>query len=436
MNDIFRVSADGRHADGGERRPLHAGVLVRAVAGGRQHAGIHRDRSHLNGLVAERPQPHRREPDLVGAPERRVAALRGGDEGRRPRRVADVERRREGVVLRVGQERERKHLDHPADWRRGEGRDVVHRRARDLADDRVRWKDDRVRARLRRLVARRRDGEGGARADHASRRRGVAGGRASDAVAGFSVARAVAGREEGGVRRARRRFRRVGARRRRGRAHHDNSGARVAARVGARQPPAGLCLEPRRAGAPLRLRFRRAHRDQAHRRPAGRCFADVVARRQIDRVRPRRQGTARDGRGDEAGPRDRHGPARPAAVPHRAADRLVARRPVDRVPQRRRGPVSESEYRFRERRRRKTHRVPLERIRQHDRVEPGRDVSAVRFVAAHGASGIGPRRPGAEDAAVPRRSVPRSLRAVAARHAGPAGAAARGAAARQRDAAR
>ncbi len=50
--------------------------------------------------------------------------------------------------------------------------------------------------------------------------------------------------------------------------------------------------------------------------------------------------------------------------------------------------------------------------------------------------GIGARRPGAEDAAVPRRPVPRPLRSVAARHAGPTGSAARGASARQRDAAR
>ncbi len=62
----------------------------------------------------------------------------------------------------------------------------------------------------------------------------------------------------------------------------------VAARVGARQPAAGVRLERATAGHIFLYDFGARTETQAHRRPANDVAPRVVAGRQIDRVRPRR----------------------------------------------------------------------------------------------------------------------------------------------------
>ena len=238
-------------------------VLVRAVAGGRQHARLHRDGPHLDGLVAQGPQPHRREPDLARAPRRRAAALRGGS-----RRTTRATRGRCGAPTASASttcptRAARENIwTVPSPAARPRQLTTLPRRPRRLADHRVRRQDDRLRARLRRLDARRRHRQG------APKCRSRCAARAATPVVEHTtlthrlpVARAVARRKKvafvahGDV---------FAASARDGGeadAHHDDARARDAARVGAGQPPARLRLEPRRTDAPVRLRFRHAHRD-------------------------------------------------------------------------------------------------------------------------------------------------------------------------------
>ncbi len=106
MNDVFRVSADGRHADGGERRSLHAGVLVRAVAGRTQHDRIHGDGASRPATGGGTATATRRERDLAGAPRaaqspRYEAVTKDDARDAWPMWSGDGK----ALVLRVGQER-------------------------------------------------------------------------------------------------------------------------------------------------------------------------------------------------------------------------------------------------------------------------------------------------------------------------------------------
>ena len=125
----------------------------------------------------------------------------------------------------------------------------------------VRRQDDRVRARLRHLVARRRERQGGQvpitlrgasatrRVDHQTLTPGF------QWLALSPDGKKIAFVAHGDV------FAASAKRWRRGDAHHDVAGAGGRADVGAGQPAARVRLEPRRRDASLPLRLRRAHRD-------------------------------------------------------------------------------------------------------------------------------------------------------------------------------
>ena len=345
MNDIYRVSADGGtpmavSADRftqeywARRRPrtrtriAFTGAAARVDdGGGKGHSHLDESQIWLVHLGGESPH------------------VRGGHEGRA--RNAWPMWSGDGKTLYFVSDRggAREHLDEASRRRRRAAAHDVHRRPRALADDR--------RTTARRSCSSATSASGRSTSRPARRRevpitlRGasaVAGRRASDAHArAFSGSRCRPTERRSRspcTARSSRRRRATAARRRASRPRR-SSRAQLAWAPDSRRLV--YASSSRRREPPLSLRFRRAQR-----RPGSPTAG-------ANDVAPRGRRTARASRscaaakelrvldvGDEAGPRARHGPARPAAVPRRAADRLVARRQVDRLPRRRRGPVSES----------------------------------------------------------------------------------------------
>ena len=236
-----------RHADGGQRGPIHRRVLRGAVAR-RAARGVHARAATAPAQWWRKGHSHLDESEMWltarrGAPRRDYERLtERGAKQMWPMWSADGH----SLYLRVRPQRRAEHLDAAARRRRPAG-DALHRRPRAVADDLLRRPHDRLRARLRDVEARHRQRSGRARCR--SRKRGAAGGagaRARDAEQRLPGSRAVAGRPQGGVRRARRDLGGVGARRRRRRARDAQRRARIADRLAARQPPHRLRLGARR----------------------------------------------------------------------------------------------------------------------------------------------------------------------------------------------
>ena len=89
MTDVYRVSAERRHADAGGRRPLRHRVLRRAGAG-RRRGRDHRARVRGFAVVAQRPQSSRRERDLARSRLTRTSRSPGGAKDAWPMWVADA----------------------------------------------------------------------------------------------------------------------------------------------------------------------------------------------------------------------------------------------------------------------------------------------------------------------------------------------------------
>ena len=103
----------GRHADAGERRPLHERVLLVGLAR-RQIARLHGARHVVRAVVAQRAQSPRRVGNLGLARHRRgdpARELRARDRRRRERDVAHVGRGRAHHLLRLGQGRRAERLE-------------------------------------------------------------------------------------------------------------------------------------------------------------------------------------------------------------------------------------------------------------------------------------------------------------------------------------
>src|ERR1043165_777241 len=103
-------------------------------------------------MVAQRPQPYRRERNLVDA-LRREAGLRTIERRRRERNVADVEQRRSHDLLRLRSQRRAEHLGEGSK-REEPPSDPIQRRPRAVADNWLRRKIDRRRTHLSSLEAR------------------------------------------------------------------------------------------------------------------------------------------------------------------------------------------------------------------------------------------------------------------------------------------
>ena len=151
------------------------------------------------------------------------------------------------ALLRVRPQRRGEHLDEPSRGGAGQAGHAVHRRPRAVAVDLGRRPHDRLRARLRHLDARHGDGQAARGADHAARRAGRPGDRAPAPDQPVPGAGALARREEGRLRRARRDLRGLGEGRRR-RGARDATAAR-ASRSSPGRPTAGASSTCRSATA-------------------------------------------------------------------------------------------------------------------------------------------------------------------------------------------
>ncbi len=390
MNDVYRVGVDGgtpmpvsadRYAnefgaaaspDG--RRLAHQRARQRVGQWWRKGAATSTSARSGSSTWSRRPTARR---------------VHGNHQARPRAAVADVERRRRGAVLRVRPQRRREHLDAAGRRRRAATGAVttLHRRPRAVAVDHAST------ARRSRSSATSASGRSTRRADSAREvpivRRGAAPAPAPDRVrqtSQFSRPRAVARRQEGRVRRARRRLRGLGeGRRRRGARDRDD-------RASKSQPVwapdsrrlAYVSRAQRRRGSIYLYDFAtrtetRAH-DAARRRTS---VAVVLAGRQVDGVPPQLAGAAR------RRPRRR---GRIACWP-RARFRSTLRSPAPDVVARRHGGSRCSSSRAR----RFTNvalvplagggaapgQLPRQHERGHDRLEPRRHVSAVRHGPAH-----------------------------------------------------
>ncbi len=233
----------GGHADAGQRRPLQRRVLRRAVAR-RPAGGVQRARKRGRPVVAPRPL-HLDESEiwlLHDGPEPRYEQLTKGGakqlwpmwsaDGKTLFYVSDRAGQQNIWVLPIG----------------GGERQVTQ-----FTNGRVLWPtisvrrpDDRLRARLRGVVARHGERQGGPRADHAARGALLAGDRARVDDQRLPGSRAVAGRQEGGIRRPRRDLGGGRPRRRRRRPRDADLRARVPDRMAPRQQADRLRLGARR----------------------------------------------------------------------------------------------------------------------------------------------------------------------------------------------
>ena len=228
----------------------------------------------------------------------------------------------------------------------------------------------------------------------------------------FQRARALARRQEGRVRRARRGLRRLGEGRRRRRARHDDARRRVAARLGARQPPPRLRLRARRRGAALPLRLRDERRDAADDAARRRRRAALLARRQAARLRARRHASCACSTSQPKQERvlaTRHlRRARRSAPTARSSGRptasWIAFTPVGDKALHATSTSSPADGR-----RGAAGQLPRQRRRRHGRVEPRRHVPPLRHGAAHRDRAARARRPHPAHAEVPRGSVPRPV---------------------------
>ena len=433
MNDIFRVSADGGtpmavSADrftqeywARRRRPIPTRIAF---------TGTGRTRSDW---WRQGPQPHRREPDLARAHRRRRRRATRRSRRTTPRDAwpmwsADGE----VAVLRVRQER-RARTSGPA-VAGGDAATAVT----SFTNGRVVWPTISYDGKT---IVFERDfgiwsldvasGKAARGADHAARRQRVAGRRASDAHARASSRSRCRPTE----RRSRSSRTATCSPRRRAMAATPTritTTPELEAQLAWAPDSRRLAYVSSRDGrdARVRLRLRRAHRDEAHRRRAERRRARR-GRPTASRSRSMRgaQGAARHRRRDEAGPHARDRRARPAAVPPRprrspgrptatgsrisaaarAHSRILIVVPLDGGARER--PVAFLPNAIRRHRSRGVPDGTYLLFDTSQRTEEARS-RARRSRAAH--------------AALPRRSVPRSLPAAdAPRHADGAGAAAR-----------
>ena len=281
-----------RDADARERGPLHRRVLRGAVAR-RAARRIHRAREQFRTVVAQGPFAPGRVRAL--APRHHLASHRASIRTpHRPRRqadVADVERRRPEPLLHVRSERRAEHLD-DADGRCGQAGHALHRRPRALADDFLRWPHDRVRARLRGVEARYRQRSGQQGLDHEARPAAGTGDRTPDTEQPVPGSLALARWPEGRVRGPRRDLGGLGTGRRGRRPRHAQLRARVADRMDARQPPHRVRLGARHRRARVSVRLHHVARNATDQRRDRRRGAARLARRQVCRLRSRRQGSA------------------------------------------------------------------------------------------------------------------------------------------------
>ena len=377
-----------RNADGGERRPVHAGILERAVADRPEHDRVHRERAHEQRLVAHTATATS---TRVRSGSRALAArCRSTRQSRRTRHAprgrcgAATARRSTSCRIASGSENV---------W----AKSVAGGDARALTsfkNGRLVWptisydgKHDRLRARLRRVVARRRERQGERDADHVARRERGDRCRASVADAGFPVARACRPTE----RRSRSSRtatcsprRRETAVTRRGSRHH--AGTRGRAHVGAGQPASGVHLVPRRGDAPLPLRLCDAHRDEADRRPEndvaptwspdGKTIAFMRGAKELRVVDVATKQDRVLATGELDRPPFLSGPTRSRGRRTAVGSPTCVQR-TGRIPE-------SSCRRVGRRAPARAGQLPAERERRVDRVESGRHLSALRHVSANG----------------------------------------------------
>ncbi len=205
--------------------------------------------------------------------------------------MADVDGRRKDAAVRVGPQWCAESLDRES-GAAGQTGDAIRKWPRPLADDLVRRADRRVRTGLRDLE----DGPGGepcdAGRDHQAGRARGAVARTRDVEQRLSGSRVVTGWSQGRVRRAGRNLGGERARWWRCSPRDAHLGARIANRLGARQPPHRLRFGARGHFAPVLVRFHHQPGIAAHEQHSGRLRSGDFSGWQERRLCPRRQGAS------------------------------------------------------------------------------------------------------------------------------------------------